>query len=109
MFSLIEGHFPEHPTQAAANKLFSDIFPPEVIKSSVEDADKIYFMKTNDHLIDRRHVSAQNLAKTLLYGTTEAYRFCAAHNVSTCRTDKPRLAKDISEYFAGIKTDRVWI
>ena len=43
------------------------------------------------------------------YGTTEAYRFCAAHNVSTCRTDKPRLAKDISEYFAGIKTDRVWI
>ena len=58
LFSLIEGHLPEHPTQAAANKLFSDIFPPEVIKSSVEDADKIYFMKTNDHLIDRRHVSA---------------------------------------------------
>ena len=26
-----------------------------MIKSSVEDADKIYFMKTNDHLIDRRH------------------------------------------------------
>ena len=104
MFSLIEGHLPEHPTQAAANKLFSDIFPPEVIKSSVEDADKIYFMKTNDHLIDRRHVTAQNLAKTLLYGTTEAYRFCAAHNVSTCRTDKLGLAKDISNWFVRHKS-----
>lgn len=102
LFSLIESHLPEHPTQAAANKLFSDMFPPEVIKSSVEDANKIYFMGTNDHLIDGRHVSAQNLAKALLYGTIEAYRFCATHNVSTRWTDKPRLSKDIAKWFASV-------
>ena len=60
-------------------------------------------------IVSLKEQAAQNLAKTLLYGTTEAYRFCAAHNVSTCWTDKPRLAKDISKYFAGIKADRVWI
>ena len=104
LFAYLEQHLPDHPVGGAEARKAVDDFR-EVMKNNVKDKDKPYFCGFVSHARDGKHVTAQNLAKTLAHGSYAAYRFCADHNVSTAWTAYPNLAKDLDTAMRDINVN----
>ena len=94
LFKLIDTNTPESLSPLPFQSPLHEAFPKDIL-DSIEDSAKVYFAGLRSHSFDHRHVTAQNLAKTLLYGGATAMSICSRHNISTCWTDDPEKSKSI--------------
>jgi hypothetical protein len=60
-----------------------------VYRNQVEEVDKIYFVKWRDNTKDGKKVSPENLEKTRLLLSYEAYLMCRDKNISSCWSPNP--------------------
>ena len=101
LFSLIDKHVPDHIPAKAFNGSVRDVFSEKMIGNAVQDPSKKYFCGFRENY-GCRHVSAQNLAKTQLFGGSKAKRLCDKYNMSTCWTSDPKRVRDISKCLNSI-------
>lgn len=67
-----------------------------IYRNNVEEADRKYFLKWRDNKKLGHQVSPENLEKTRLLLSHEAYLMCKAKNISSCWSDNPLDEKQFS-------------
>ena len=103
LFALIEKRLPAHPNEATSHTDACDVIPRDVRLAAVENPNKTHFWGFNDHISDGKHVTAQNLAKTRLLISVEAFRYCSKNNISTIWSDSSDYERNADAAFRALQ------
>lgn len=95
LLDLIQQNIPDRPLGGAEGRKAVEA-AKDLMRANVEESDKIYFHSFRANR-NGTHVTARNLAKTLAMAGDAAYRYCSDHNISTCWSAYPSLARDINK------------